>query len=559
VSEFFVRSLVRNVLWGFLVVVGSLQAIERPNILLLMAEDMSPRVGAFGDEIAVTPNLDALAAKGVRYTHTFTTAGVCAPSRSAHIMGVNQISLGAQHMRTSERKEGGYKTVPPAPLKAYPELLRAAGYYTFTDSKLDYQFSGTLAGSGPMSIWSDEGFRTSWRKRASGQPFFGFINFNVTHESGTFAPLGAWPESFLHFKMQVIRAVFEGFQKDSEPVAPEGVVLPPYYPDIPSVRTEIARHYNNIHAMDKQVGALLMQLTRDGLADDTIVIWTTDHGDGLPRAKRELFDSGLRVPMIIYWPEKWRPVSVKAGAPDERMISFVDLAPTVLSLAGVEQPEYFQGRDFLSVETPPRRYIYATRDRIDEVMDRQRAVRDRRFKYIRSWHPEVSGGHPLAFRDIQVMTRDMRALWKAGKLSPVQARWFESVGREQLYDLHNDPHELTNLAKNPAWRHELERLRAALDEWLERVGDRSAQPEAEMVEALLCEGEPCVTPAPQIQRDKNHVVLKSTVVGASIVYRLDDGPWQVYTDPFPADEGTEISAHAQRYGWRLSEAVNLEL
>ncbi len=271
--------------------IAPVQARDNPNILLLMAEDMSVRVGAFGDPVAHTPNLDTLASQGVRYTRTFTTAGVCAPSRAAHILGMHQIATGTQHMRSSSRPAGGYFSVPPAEVKAYPELLRREGYYTYTDAKLDYQFSGALSGSGPTTIWNREGAQAGdWSRRAKGQPFFGLINFTVTHESGVFRPLGDRPQSPIHFAMQLARW-WQLEDPVPEMVQAADVQLPPYYPDTNTVRDDLARHYNNIAAMDHQVGDILARLESDGLADSTIVIWTTDHGDGLPRAKRELFDS----------------------------------------------------------------------------------------------------------------------------------------------------------------------------------------------------------------------------------------------------------------------------
>ncbi len=400
---------------------------DRPNILLLMAEDMSARVGAFGDTIAVTPRLDALAAEGVRFPNTFTTAGVCAPSRAAQILGVHQIATGSQHMRTSSRPEGGYAAVPPPQVKAYPELLRAAGYYTYNDTKTDYQFSSGPLDSGPFTVWDSVGeTNPDWRARAEGQPFFGFRNFGVTHESGTFDPLGAFPNSVTHFVMQVMR----WWSLDGEipnSVLPADVQLPPYYPDTPTVREDLARHYNNISYMDEEVGRILDQLEADDLADTTIVIWTTDHGDGLPRAKRELYDSGIKVPMIIRWPEKYRPTHLKPGEVDKRLVSFVDFAPMILKLAGVPLPDYLQGRDFTDSALAPREYVFASRDRIDEVPDRQRAVRDARFKYIRSWHPDLAGGHELRFRDNINMVREMRAMRASGQLNDAQSQWFEPV------------------------------------------------------------------------------------------------------------------------------------
>jgi arylsulfatase A-like enzyme len=531
-------------------------ADSKPNILLLVAEDMSARVGAFGDATAVTPNLDSLAAEGLRLPNAFTTAGVCAPSRAALITGMHQISIGAQHMRTSTHPAGSYKSVPPPHIKAFPELLRAAGYYTFTDSKLDYQFSGTTAGSGPFTLWDAEGRNTGWEDREPDQPFFGMINFMATHESGTFDPLGYWPDSLLHLGMQIYRAMMFGIVSDSNPVSAAEVTLPPYYPDIPSVRREMARHYNNIHSMDRQVGELLTQLERDGLTDNTIVIWTTDHGDGLPRAKRELYDSGIKVPMIIRWPQQWRPAGIKPGTQDRRLISFVDLAPTILAMAGVPAPDYLQGSNFLSPEIAPRNYIFASRDRIDEIEDRQRAARDKRFKYIRSWHPGLAGGHPLAFRDLQQMTRDMRSLWKAGKLNEAQAKWFQSAGEEQLYDLHDDPHELRNLASNPDYQQTLSRMRSALQDWLKTVEDMGETPEQQMISDFLCGDRQCVTPPPKLTIEHGRLNLSSDIPGASIGFRLDNGDWRPYQRPVPVAGLRSVEAKAVRYGWEESTVTS---
>jgi N-sulfoglucosamine sulfohydrolase len=526
---------------------------EQPNILLLMAEDMSPRVGAFGDPVAVTPNIDALAEQGVRYTNTFTTAGVCAPSRAAHILGMHQVSTGTQHMRSSA---GGYYSVPAAEVKAYPELLRAAGYYTFTDRKLDYQFSGTRAGSGPFTIWDAEGTR-DWQGRNNRQPFFGLINFQVTHESGVFTPLGNMPHSRIHLMMQLGRWWMLD-EVESGVVKPESVTLEPYYPDTPTVRADIARHYDNIAHMDREVGQILRRLDEEGLADSTIVIWTTDHGDGLPRAKRELYDSGIKVPMVIRWPQAYRPEGVAPGQIDHRLISFVDLAPTLLKLAGVTPPNYLQGHNFAAPNAPARQYIYASRDRIDEVPDRQRAVRDARFKYIRSWHPDLPGGHPLQFRENIDMVREMQTLHEAGRLDAAQSLWFAAPGEERLFDLQNDPFELVDLSANPTFAQELVRMRQALDDWLERVTDLSAMPESEMIEVFYPDGVRPQTLPPAVSLSDNRLVAEPSTTGSSIGYRVNGGHWYLYSEPVEINEAESIEVKAVRYGWKASEVVELK-
>lgn len=528
---------------------------SRPNILLMMAEDMSSRVGAFGDPVAVTPNIDALAERGVRYTNTFTTAGVCAPSRAAHILGIHQISTGTQHMRSTTRREGGYYSLPPAQVKAYPELLRATGYYTFTDEKLDYQFSGVRAGSGPFTIWDADG-TTEWHGRRERQPFFGLINFQVTHESGVFTPLGNMPHSRTHALMQLIRWWMLG-SVETGVVNPDSVVVEPYYPDTAVVREDIARHYDNIAHMDREVGEILKALEDEGLAESTIVIWTTDHGDGLPRAKRELYDSGIKVPMVIHWPEAYRPEGVAAGQVDERLISFVDLAPTILSLAGVTPPDYLQGRDFSSPNMDPREYIYASRDRIDEVPDRQRAVRDDRFKYIRSWHPDLPGGHALKFRDNINMMRQMQTLSETDRLNPAQELWFSAPGKERLFDLKSDPFELVDLSNDPAFTNDLVRMRTELDRWLQTATDWSDIPEAAMIREFYPQGTRPQTPAPKASVTNGRLTVEPDGNFSSIGYSINGGQWLLYTGPLDISQTDTIELKAVRYGWEASETIEL--
>jgi arylsulfatase A-like enzyme len=531
-------------------------AETRPNLLLLVAEDLSPRIGAFGDAVARTPNLDRLAADGVRFTHVFTTAGVCAPSRAALITGVHQNALGAQHMRTSSRPAGAYRSVPPAAVKAFPELLRAAGYYTFVNEKLDYQFSGTRTGSGPFTIWDAEDDPALWSARDPGQPFFGMLNFSETHESGVQAPLGSWPHGPLHLLVQLWRWWSYGLPGGDDPTPPGAVLVPPYYPDTPVVRADLARHYDNVAQMDAAVGAVLARLAADGLADSTIVVWMTDHGDGLPRAKRELFDSGLHVPMIVRRPEAFRPRGAVAGSADERLISSIDLAPTLLELAGVAPPAYLRGRSFASPDAPPRELVYAARDRMDEVVDRQRAARDARFKYIRSDHPDLPGAEPIWFRDLVETSRELRRLHEAGALTPEQELWFQPPGRERLYDTAADPFELRDLAADPAHAAELARLRAALDAWLEQVGDTREVPEDELVARFEPRGEPEVTPAPTLAVEGRRVSIASDVPGASLGYATGTGRWRLYTGPFEAPAGESVRAKAVRYGWDESAEVS---
>ena len=530
----------------FLCLVSLSTNAERPNILLLMAEDMSPRMSAFEDAVAVTPNLDRLAKEGVVYTNVFATAGVCAPSRAAMGLGVHQVSSGSQHMRTASRPAGAYFSVPPREVKAFPELLRSQGYYTYTDSKLDYQFSHVRAGSGPFTVWDAENVASrGWEHRADNEPFFGWQNFFVTHESGLF---GKTTNRLEYFLLTLSRWCVG--QAVKEFVRPEDVLLPPYYPDTGIVRADIARHYNNIAEMDRQVGVILAALEQDGLADSTIVIWMTDHGDGLPRAKRELYDSGIHVPMIVRWPDKFRPSHIEPGSRDNRLISTVDLAPSILSLAGVELPSFLQGTSFM---TSNRSYIFASRDRIDYVQDRQRAVRDKRFKYIRSWRPDLAQGHALRFRDNISMVREMRDLFDAGQLTEKQAAWFQPVGSERLFDLTNDPHEVDNLANTGLYKTELNRLKQVLSKKLSELGDSATSSEADLVKSFNTSVTQPITEAPTSEVRDCLLFLQATTPGSSLAWRPLTARWKIYSEPINICEAGTVDTRAVRYGWLASD------
>lgn len=541
------RSLSR-ILWLAAVIAAPGFAAQPPNILLLLAEDLSPRLGAYGDPLAVTPNLDALAQNAITYTRAFTTAGVCAPSRASLITGQHQISFGAQHMRTSTGPLGQYYALPPAHLRAFPELLRQSGYYTFTDRKLDYQFSGVGAGTGPFTIWDADGAAdTAWQNRNADQPFFGLINLMETHESGVMRT-DVEPYSKSHARTIAMRR--GGNLIAAQITDPTAVNLPPYYPDLAEVRRDVARHYDNIAAMDQRVGRILKALQKDGLARNTIIIWATDHGDGLPRAKRELYDSGLHVPLLVAIPGE-------PARTDTRLVSFVDLAPTILDFANVSPPAYLHGQ---SIFAAPREYIFASRDRIDEVPDRQRAVRDARFKYIRSDYPELPGGHPLTYRDNLEMVRAMRASFTAGTLTPAQAQWFTGPGVHRLYDTHTDPHELNNLASAPEHETTLARLSQALDRFLIRVGDWGTMPETKMRTQLLDADNVPVTPVPFSLLQAGHVRLISPI-GASVGYRATGAAqWQLYRDNASIrinDYPRGLEAKSVRYGWQESKVITV--
>ena len=540
----FLRQLTAIICLALVLLSNSVVAQTRPNILLIMAEDMSARVGAFGDNVAVTPNLDRLARISVRYPNTFTTAGVCAPSRAAHILGVHQMTVGAQHMRTRSFRESAYRTVPPAHIKAYPELLRRKGYYTFTSSKLDYQFSDTSAGSGPFTIWDDEGRRSTWKGRANGQPFFGFITIKESHEGQIF-PTTAAKNNARGNRSQIVR--------------PDQVSIPPYYPDHPAIRKDIAQHYNNIYRMDEKVGKLLNQLDKDGLTDSTIVIWTTDHGDGLPRGKREIYDSGIKVPLIVHWPERLKPVSVDNNTVDQKLVSFLDIGPSVLTMAGLAVPEYMHGSPQLVPDASAKRdYIYAAKDRMDEFNFRERAVRDSQFKYINNQLPGVPGGQHIAYRDQMLSMQTLWKLFALDELNSTQRLWFLPRPTEELYDIVADPHEVNNLAKSRVYADRLAQMKSALAKWRDAIVDYSDTSELTMAKAFWPNGEQPITQAPQILIDQSGTVrLVPAEVDDSMGYRINDAAWSVYNGPIVIAKNSRIDAKSVRYGWAESPLVTV--
>ncbi len=506
----------------------------------------------FGDSTVATPRLSQLAAEGVRYTHVFSPSGVCAPSRAALATGMYPTHIAANHMRTgpwfgpnippeviaraAQFMPPGitpYEAVPPPEAKLHSEYLRRAGYYTTNNAKNDYQFRV------PVTAWDENGSDAHWRNRAPGQPFFAIFNFDVTHESQI------WQRA-----------------DDSLWVDPDlDVPVPPYLPDTEVGRRDIRRMYSNIKIMDTQVGDVLDQLEADGLLDSTIVVWYTDHGGPLPRQKRLVYDSGLRVPMIIRFPNQ-----AQAGAVDDQLISFIDFMPTLLSLAGIEPPDHVDGQAFLGpYAASPRTYIHAAADRFDERYDTIRAVRDHQFKYLRNYAPDQGYYLPVAYREQMPIMQELLRLRDAGELDEYQAQWFRTEKpEEELFDTEADPHELHNLAADPAYADKLAELRAENERWTAAINDTGLRPEPELMAALWPEGEQPVTEAPVAEQQDGQVALHSATDGASIGYQLlqaNETPgatWQVYTEPITLEVGEQLVALAHRIGYLPSEQVMVD-
>jgi uncharacterized sulfatase len=419
---------------------------DLPNILWLTTEDIGPQLGCYGDAYALTPNLDRLAERSLRYRNAWANAPVCAPARTTIITGVYATSTGAEHMRSLVGM--------PAFMRMYPQFLRERGYYCSNNSKEDYNLSK------PAAVWHDSSNKAHWKNRAPGQPFFAIFNFTVTHESQ-------------------IRHRPHTLQHD-----PAKAPLPAYHPDTPEVRHDWAQYYDNITTMDTQAGQALRELADAGLAEDTIVFFYGDHGSGMPRSKRWPYNSGLHVPLIVHVPEKFKnlaPKDYQSGGTTDRLVGFVDLAPTLLSLAGIQPPDWMQGRAFMGrFDTPPSRYVFGFRGRMDERYDLVRSVRNGRFIYVRNYMPHLIYGQHLAYMFETPTTQVWKKMYDERKLKPPKTIFWETKPPEELYDLQTDPDEVRNLAHSPEHEAVLGELRQALREHLLATRDVGFLPEAEM-------------------------------------------------------------------------------
>ncbi len=516
-------------------------AEQKPNILWITCEDMSPRLACYGDHTVATPHLNQLAQESVRYTHAYGTYGVCAPNRHTLITGMYPASTGAMAMRTFRRTTAlnlikdpemlaipTYEATPPDGVKCFSEYLRAAGYYCTNNVKTDYQFRYI------PTAWNESSHKAHWRNRPNSEtPFFAVFNSTATHESQIFK------------------------QNSPKVVDPDSVTLPPYYPDTPIVRRDLARHYDNIAKMDAWVGGLLKQLEEDGLDDNTMVFFFSDHGDGLPRMKRWVYDSGLRVPLLVRNPDHKNANSV-----NDELVSFVDFAPTVLSLVGLHIPDYMQGQAFLGKQkTARRKYVFAARDRMDPAPETIRAVRDKQFKYVRNYRPDLPYIGPIPYRDQQEIMQEILRLDERNELGANQ--WQFSARNkplEELYDTTADPHEINNLAADPQYFDKLAELREAHEEWTEETGDLGHMSEHDLVRHLWPpEGVQPTTSTPVASVDGNQVAIECETIGASIGYRQKSKKgWSLYSKPFQLNPGSQIQVQAFRIGWKPSEVVAVQ-
>ena len=536
---------------------------ERPNILWIVAEDMSPTIPAYGDSTVQTPNLDRLFREGVRYTHMFSVSGVCAPSRFSIATGIYTTRGGAQHMRTSSRPEYmekigviPYEATPDPPVRMMSEIMREHGYYTTNNSKQDYQFKA------PVMAWDENSRQAHWKNRPKGMPFFSVVNIGLTHES------------------QIWVRAEDPLRIPSD----QEVLIPPYLPDTELVRADVKRMYSNILLLDARIGEILNELEDEDILEDTIVMFYSDHGGPLPRQKRQLYDSGLHVPLAIRFPGRQL-----AGLTDEQLISFIDLAPTVFSLTGAPLPDYLDGRAFLDNQRAamPRQFIHAAADRFDAEYDTKRAVRDHRFKYIRNLQPNLGYYLPVSYREQMATMQELLRLRDAGELDEFQSQWFRtSKPEEELFDTETDPHELFNLAEDPAYAERLIKMRTELNRWMKDTSDPGAmdemdfvaslwpnhtQPQSSAVSLEILSGEASITNAIDSSRyvittetDSVELRLFTTTEGASIGYQIlepgvmETDHWLLYTSPIVLPSDHILKALAHRIGYAPSRIITAD-
>lgn len=425
---------------------GAEENQRRPNIVWIVAEDMSCHFSYQGETTIRTPNVDRLAGEGVVFDSAYITCPVCSPSRSAMITGMYQTTIGAHNHRSFR---GEIKHDLPAPVRTVPEYFKDAGYYVCNGrdaagdrpGKTDYNFTY------PNDLYD----RADWSGREPGQPFF--MQFQLHGGKNRNA-------------------------KVAKPVAPEAVKLPPYYPDDPVMREDWARYLNSVLYVDKEVGEIMARLRDEGLAENTVVVFITDHGISHARGKQFLYEEGVHIPFIV-----WAPGRIPGGTVRNDFIAHIDMAATSMYFAGIPIPAHMESRPLFGPGARPRDYVVCARDRCDETVERIRSVRKGRWTYIRNFYPERPHLQPNAYKDAKEIIIRLRELYAEGKLKghPAERMFITPRPKEELYDRQADPWELNNLAGDPAHAATLAELRGILEAWIEETNDRGQNPEPEAV------------------------------------------------------------------------------
>ena len=499
---------------------------NRPNIIMIVCEDISPYLGCFGDEIAVTPYLDSFSTQAIRHFNMFTSVGVSAPSRYSLITGRYSSTDGANYMRSNYfNKE--FEVVSPSGVKCYTELMRAQGYYCTNNAKTDYQF---LA---PLAAWDEQGAKAHWKNTPQGQPFFSIFNLNSTHES-------------------------QIWKNKDKPlcVNTDDIIIPPYYPDTEVVRHDHAVLYTNIKKMDEQFFDLLSELDNSEYAQNTIVIFYSDNGGPLPRGKRELMDSGTRVPFMIRFPNNY-----KSGRINDELNMFVDIPATILSLAGIAPPDYMHGKAMYGKYKAKknRKYVFGATDRFDEQIEKRASIRDERYQYIYNYMPQQSVYRPVEFRLSMPMMKEMLELYKNGVLNDVQSyRFNRPTHEEELYDCINDPYQINNLIDNPQYSKILKKMRASFRrEWINPYNiEWENQSEDYFINTMWPNGTKPQCESIQLELINNKIKINNDLSIYTVSFcKGKETKWNLYTSALDISVGESIKFRIERIGHIPAEIV----
>jgi len=525
---------------------------EKLNVIWISCEDMGPVLSSYGVKEISTPNIDKLAEEGIKYTNAYSTVGVCAPSRFSIITGMYPARLGAHNMRTGNfytykdpdkltyKQNKGvidksginvpeYEVVTPTNIKAFTEYLRNENYYCINNNKCDYQFNS------PFTAWDEVSGNISYKDRPKNTPFFYVKNLMVTHESRIWL-------------------------RKNEPITVNKDILkiPAYYPDIPEVRNDIAIKYSNIQEMDRQVGEIISDLEKNDLLDKTIIFFWSDHGGNLLRQKRAVGNSGLKVPLIIRFPDGYR-----SGEVDNRIVSLMDLGPTTMSLLGIKPPSFLDGKAFLGkYKTKPRNYAFGSADRFDESTDMQRSVIDGRFVYIKNFMPELPLIYRNKYREQVSMNKKIIQMDRDDELiGDSKYIFMKSKQDEELYDLKFDPYEVDNIVNNPDYIDKLIELRNALNTWQYEIDDKGFTNESELINEFWPNMIQPITKPVEITVSDNVVSLKCETKGASIGYQIGaqigSQNWKLYNKPFDLSSNQKLATRAIKIGYKASTITNI--
>ena len=525
---------------------------EKLNVIWISCEDMGPVLGSYGVKEISTPNIDKLADEGIKYTNAYSTVGVCAPSRFSIITGMYPARLGAHNMRTGNfytykdpdkltyKQNKGvvdksginvpeYEVVTPTNIKAFTEYLRNENYYCINNNKCDYQFNS------PFTAWDEVSGNISYDDRPENTPFFYVKNLMVTHESRIWL-------------------------RKNEPITVNKDILkiPAYYPDIPEVRNDIAIKYSNIQEMDRQVGEIISDLEMNDLLEKTIIFFWSDHGGNLLRQKRAVGNSGLKVPLIVRFPDGFR-----SGEVDNRIVSLMDLGPTTMSLLGIKPPSFLDGKAFLGkYKTKPRNYAFGSADRFDESTDMQRSVIDGRYVYIKNFMPELPLIYRNKYREQISMNKKIIQMDKDDELiGDSKYIFMKSKQDEELYDLKFDPYEVNNIANNPDYKDKLVELRNALKSWQNEIDDKGFTNESELINEFWPNMTQPITQPVEITISDNVISLKCETKGASIGYQIGaqigSQNWKLYNKPFDLSSNQKLATRAIKIGYKASIISNI--